>query len=172
MAGRFDPDFAETCVAKSDGGAVVHGPPVIPWLLVVAANLGLPVALGLLLTTGDGVVGMSLGVLAVTAVGCLACFKIGAAVRTVADGGWILAYFQILPIPQIMAGRAGVYGTSRLIDLGKSGEIETLAGGLVATLITAFLLILFAGFMGRGMNGMGWGPFFRKSDDAPRKPTA
>jgi hypothetical protein len=128
------------------------------WTGVYAANLLLPLTIGVLMTTGKGggVVGMLGAVVVGWLVGLAGCFHLPRATEAVTVGGMYVAMFQLLPVLHLAAGllalvawvkvSGGVGGGSPFQPPGWRAEL----GGFGVAVLTAVPLLLLAWVLGRG----------------------
>ncbi len=151
-----DADFADPIVAKP-GRPSMGATLASLWFGVCLVNMIVPALLGLERTRGDGRAGMFLGIVAVLGLGFLAYAggELRESLRTVTYGGWVVAATQIVPLLQFVAGGLGVgaadamgWTADRIATENFLARVDTLAGGLIATLVTGGLLIAVAGFLG------------------------
>lgn len=156
-----DPDFSDESVGKFEKSAKapVGPPPVRAWTIVVAANLPVPLFLGVWITNAgsvSGKVGMACGVALIYWLGLRACHRARGAIAAVILGGWFVAASQLYPLLQIGAGLASL----RLAGLVASGlgpflfenPVVQFVAILATTLGTGAILIAVAavfGFVGR-----------------------
>lgn len=143
-------------IVDEPGGKPDGKPPVRDWIVVCAVNLIVPVFLGWGITDDRGRIGMALGIVVVLALGYRACFSSPEVVRTIAYGGWLVAFTQCIPFVQFIAGFVGV-GVAQELGLASEGGIglvSTIMGGFVATLITGGLLIALAVVIGMACRGL------------------
>jgi hypothetical protein len=93
---------------------------------------------------------MIVGILVILAIGCRACFRHAELVHRVAYGGWLVAFLQVIPFLQILAGSIAIVAAEAtcLAQNRELAQIDTLLGGFLATMITGGLLIALAGLIG------------------------
>ena len=175
MAITEDPYFAGQTAQELASGKLIDArkrPPYLAWSLVYIANLVVPLYLGTAVTDGSGRVGMAIGVVVVFAIGCRVCVMSRWSVLTVVYGGWIVAISQFMPCLQSFAGMMGV-GTATALGLAtnpRGDHVNSGAGGIVATLVTGFLLLLaatIAGLLIRGVMKLSRGPSRSNSAGKP-----
>jgi hypothetical protein len=116
-------------------------PPLVAWFCVYAVNLIFPVAMGWSITREGGKIGMVIGIVAVFALGCRLCFMSRRAMLPVVYAGWIVAVSQLAPILHIFAGMVGVSVAHVFGDETMRGEVNTVLGGFLATIVTGGILI-------------------------------
>ncbi len=141
-----DPDFGDGKSAKAPAGT----PTVGAWTMVVAANLPVPLAFGMLVTDAGGRAGMACGVLLIYWLGLHARNTAPRAMIAVIRGGWAVAALQILPILQMAAGAAGlilasVIGSARFHVFP---NVDAVVDGFLATVATGAILIVVAAASG------------------------
>lgn len=167
MATIEDPDFAARFPARSaPGKGPVDPPPFLAWVGVYLPNLIIPVYFARMICNEPAMVGMVFGVLVVFGVGCRACFRSRRLMLAIIYGGWVVGASQFLPMLQMFAGSFAVGGVAALglTTSGRAEDVNTAAGGFVATLITGALLLAVAASFGLILGWVG-GVFFGR---APR----
>ncbi len=144
-----DPDFGDGKAAKF-ARALEGTPRTRAWTAVVAANLPVPLVLGLWVTDASGKIGMAFGVLLALWLGLRACHVAREAMLVVIQGGWVVAVFQLIPGPHVAAGFESIT-LVRAAGFTRSNvyvEVDTLLGGLLVPLATAAILIAVAAAIG------------------------
>jgi hypothetical protein len=144
-----DPDFGDWVKGRSGKGSP-SSPPISLWIRVYAANLPVPTFFGFVATCESGRTGMIAGILAILAIGCRACVRHTELMHRVAYGGWLVAFLQIIPFWQILAGSIAIIAAEAtgLAQNRELAQIDTLLGGFLATMATGGLLIALAGLIG------------------------
>ncbi len=148
-----DPYFAGRILDKSGEPTGSHGlPPLIAWSCVYAVNLIGPVYWGSMVTRDGGRVGMLIGIIVVFVLGWRVCYVSRSTVLTVVYGGWIVAASQFLPILHLFAGGIGIAAAEPMS--GGDGNLNTVLGGFIATLVTGCILIALAAAFGVIIQGI------------------
>ena len=140
------------------------------WTAVYAANLVLPLTVGVPMTTksAGGLVGMLAALVVVWLVGVGGCYHLPRAAEAVAVGGMYVAMLQFLPCLHVAAlgvglfGWVGVTGESPLRAPGWRSEL----GAFAVTLLTALFLLLVAWVFGGGPRLLFAPPVARTADEA------
>jgi hypothetical protein len=115
----------------------------LAWTVVLAANLIVPLPLGLEITEGGGRIGMALAILAWWTLGLIACGRHPDLARSLIVGGLVVGLSQLVPVLQVAAGFAAL-GTWR-------ADVRTFGGldGFAVTALTGGELLAAAYACGR-----------------------
>ena len=159
MAILEDPDFAGYDPDKFLEGAWPEArerPPWVAWAAVYAVNLILPLNLGAMATRGGGRVGMLAGILLLFALGCRVCAVSRTAILTVVWGGWFVAALQCVAILHVVAGVIGVRAALALglVTGPRADDVDTVLGGVTATVVTGGILLAVAAVFGLAIRGL------------------
>ena len=126
----------------------------ICWIVVILANLILPLPMGLSCTAGSGITGIF------AAIGLLWFFghvESGKAPRmgfALNAGGLIVAMSQLYPGLQIISGILGLSIGERIGLVSRDMKISSAMGGLLVTLLTGGMLIAIAWMAGLVVRGV------------------
>lgn len=151
MAMVYDPDFHDLPEKRPEKfrAKAAPMPPVALWSWVYVANLPFPAFMGAWLSYGWGLLGMAAGVALLHEAGRRACHVYPWAVQTVSRGGVVVAFCQFFPIPQLLAGAAGVGAACFLLQWDSAATLRLdPATALLATIFTGLILIACAGVLG------------------------
>jgi hypothetical protein len=119
------------------------------WLMVVLANVPVPLIFGCLVTANGGLFGMLEGVVVVWLCGHFVVARIGFVRCVLVPGGVLVALSQVIPVLQIGAGSFALQAAR---PVGRSmTEVE----GFLVTLLTAGQLVVVALVCGLGVRAMG-----------------
>ena len=140
------------------------------WSGVFAANLLLPLTVGVLITTGKGggLIGMFAAVVVCWLVGLGGCYQMPRATEAVTVGGMYVAMFQLMPVFHLPAGFVAVLvwaegvGGPLFQPPGWRAELS----GFAVTLLTALPLLFLAWVFGRGPRLLFAPSVARTSDEA------
>ncbi|HJZ93852.1 MAG TPA: hypothetical protein VKE40_23465 [Gemmataceae bacterium] len=122
------------------------------WSGVFAANLVVPLFLGLQATSSGGATGMACAILVCWVAGLAFCVQGGRLGSVLIRGGRRVALCQFLLMPHIAAGFFALWFWTDMIDqppLPKGGPWAEM-GGFVVTLLTALPLVIAAILFGGG----------------------
>lgn len=120
-----------------------YGP--VWWSTVFAANLVVPLHFGLERTREDGRLGMIFGMAALWVGGIVACWRDVRTRLALTIGGVFVAFSQIVPLMQMIAGLIGLHLWDKDLD---HHVLSTLGGGFTVTIITGPILIVVAFIIG------------------------
>jgi hypothetical protein len=124
--------------------------PAFEWSCVFAANLFVPLPLGLLITADGGWVGMIAAVLVCWVAGLVLCMRPGRLGRVLIVGGSLVACAQMFLIPHIVVGMLALWVCHSIAEAAQFPRTGLWAevGGFAATLLTAQPLLLAALWLG------------------------
>lgn len=125
-----------------DGPPAKSGRPLLGWWICFAVNLPVCLFLGWIHggSIGGGVFGMVTGVIVFGFAGALAHRPWPGVMKLVTSGGWAVAAFQLMPLPQFWSGMVAT-----LIAMTLFGGARNLNGTFLAAEAYTFVCVLLTG---------------------------
>lgn len=150
----------KTVSQPGDRGSVHRSHLSTTWVFVFLFNLPLPILCASVVCKDQASLGIAIAVVLMFFAG-LAFISLTRFRQTIVSGGVVLMLAQFLPLPQLIAGTIALeickaMGLAKVDDLGVE-QVDSVAGGFVASIFTGLFLLAAAAVIGLAVNTVfGW----------------